>query len=66
VASPTKEQVAAALRALDRLGVRLDDDKRQIPRDELAGHLLAHATEAAENVMVLEALDTALHSLSPQ
>ena len=61
-----EDQVTAALRALDCFRVRLDHHERQVSRDELPGHVLAHATEAAENVMALEAVDTALHSLSPQ
>jgi len=58
--------VAALAAALDGFGVGFDDDEGEVTAGELAGDLLADAAEAAEDVVVFEALDLTAHSLYPQ
>ena len=61
-----EEEVAAEAAALDGFGVGLDDDEGEVAVGELAGDLLSDATEAAEDVVVLEVLDLTFHAPYPQ
>ena len=47
-----KQEVAALIRALDRLGVRFDDNVWHTASLELLRYLLADAAETAEDVVV--------------
>ncbi len=61
-----QQQVVPLAGSLQGLGVGLDDDERRAPSLELTGDLLAHAAEAAQDVMVAQSLDLSLHSAHPQ